>query len=158
MLFSEFLTKIHLSFAFVCLFFRTERSTDQVIKPVNVDALARWVGKIPQDVVRDMRSVAPMLDKLGYDPDANPPKYGTPDKTVEKNTKHMKENSEFWKQREMEIFQHDKLKVLYAAGGKGKSRQSSMDFDDHDPQMIIEGLKAQQKHNVTSKRRLRGSR
>ncbi|XP_064620677.1 protein-tyrosine sulfotransferase 1-like [Lineus longissimus] len=136
---------------------KTERSTDQVIKPVNIDALSRWVGKIPEDVVSDMRNIAPMLNKLGYDPDANPPKYGIPDKTVEQNTKNMKENSEFWKKREMEIFQHDKLKVFYSAGGKGKSRQS-IDFDDHDPQMIIEGFKAQQKQNITGKRRLRDNR
>ncbi len=48
----------------------------QVVKPVNVDALSKWVGKIPEDVVAEMDSVAPMLRKLGYDPHANPPNYG----------------------------------------------------------------------------------
>ena len=43
---------------------------------MNVDALSKWVGKIPEDVVADMDSVAPMLRKLGYDPHANPPNYG----------------------------------------------------------------------------------
>jgi protein-tyrosine sulfotransferase len=57
----------------------TERSTDQIIKPINVDALSTWVGIIPNDVVNDMASVAPMLARLGYDPLANPPKYDSPD-------------------------------------------------------------------------------
>uniref|UniRef100_A0A8C6SQP5 Protein-tyrosine sulfotransferase n=1 Tax=Neogobius melanostomus TaxID=47308 RepID=A0A8C6SQP5_9GOBI len=55
-----------------------ERSTDQVIKPVNVEALSKWVGKIPGDVVRDMSVIAPMLSRLGYDPHANPPTTDAP--------------------------------------------------------------------------------
>jgi len=34
------------------------------------------VGQIPDDVVTDMASIAPMLALLGYDPAANPPAYG----------------------------------------------------------------------------------
>ena len=48
-------------------------------KPVNTDALTKWVGQIPDDVLRDMGSIAPMLERLGYDPEANPPKYGDAD-------------------------------------------------------------------------------
>ncbi|XP_069827298.1 protein-tyrosine sulfotransferase 1 isoform X2 [Dendropsophus ebraccatus] len=66
---------------------KVERSTDQVIKPVNVDALSKWVGKIPPDVLRDMPVIAPMLAKLGYDPYANPPSYGKPDQKVIDNTR-----------------------------------------------------------------------
>ena len=44
---------------------RLERSTDQVIKPINIEALSKWVGAIPEDVVRDMAEVAPMLEFLG---------------------------------------------------------------------------------------------
>lgn len=55
---------------------RVERSSDQVIKPVNLEALSKWVGNIPDDVVRDMADIAPMLSILGYDPYANPPDYG----------------------------------------------------------------------------------
>ena len=59
-------------------------------KPVNTDALSKWVGEIPADVLRDMDSIAPMLERLGYDPDANPPNYskedirfpGRPDRTA----------------------------------------------------------------------------
>lgn len=54
---------------------RVERSTDQVMKPVNTDALDKWVGHIPADVLRDMADIAPMLQRLGYDPHANPPDY-----------------------------------------------------------------------------------
>lgn len=59
-----------------------ERSSDQVIKPVNLEALTKWVGNIPDDVVRDMAEIAPMLSVLGYDPYSNPPNYGKPDDQV----------------------------------------------------------------------------
>lgn len=65
---------------------RIERSTDQVIKPVNLEALSKWTGHIPGDVVRDMAQIAPMLARLGYDPYANPPNYGNPDPIVVNNT------------------------------------------------------------------------
>lgn len=64
-----------------------ELSTDQVVKPVNTDALFKWVGKIPADVVNDMASLAPMLSRLGYDPLANPPNYNKPDLLFLNNTK-----------------------------------------------------------------------
>lgn len=63
-----------------------ERSSDQVIKPVNLEALTKWVDQIPEDVVKDMADIAPMLSVLGYDPYANPPDYGKPDAWVEDNT------------------------------------------------------------------------
>ncbi|NWZ10734.1 TPST1 sulfotransferase, partial [Agelaius phoeniceus] len=68
---------------------KVERSTDQVIKPVNVEALSKWVGKIPADVLQDMPVIAPMLAKLGYDPYANPPNYGKPDQKVVENTRRV---------------------------------------------------------------------
>ncbi|KAB5548853.1 hypothetical protein PHYPO_G00060500 [Pangasianodon hypophthalmus] len=58
---------------------KLERSTDQVFNPVNTKALSKWVGHIPDDVVKDMASIAPMLKRLGYDPLANPPDYGKPE-------------------------------------------------------------------------------
>ncbi|XP_056262082.1 protein-tyrosine sulfotransferase 1-like [Pseudoliparis swirei] len=54
---------------------KVERSTDQVMKPVNTDALSKWVGHIPPDVIGDMAEIAPMLARLGYDPYSNPPDY-----------------------------------------------------------------------------------
>lgn len=87
----NFLSPILLVFNVYFLFFlrilyRVERSSDQVIKPVNLEALSKWVGNIPEDVVRDMADIAPMLSVLGYDPFANPPDYGKPDAWVEDNT------------------------------------------------------------------------
>lgn len=50
---------------FYFIFVRVERSSDQVIKPVNLEALTKWVGNIPEDVVHDMANIAPMLSVLG---------------------------------------------------------------------------------------------
>lgn len=69
---------------------RIERSTDQVIKPVNLEALTWWVGHIPADVLDVMDNIAPMLRRLGYDPNANPPDYGQPDPEVIHNTEKVR--------------------------------------------------------------------
>ncbi|XP_011609685.1 tyrosylprotein sulfotransferase 1, like [Takifugu rubripes] len=58
---------------------KVERSTDQVMKPVNTEALSKWVGQIPADVISEMDEIAPMLSRLGYDPQANPPDYTKPE-------------------------------------------------------------------------------
>lgn len=60
---------------------RVERSSDQVVRPLYQEALTKWVGHIPDDVVSDMANIAPMLETLGYDPAANPPTYGVPEET-----------------------------------------------------------------------------
>ncbi|XP_061775312.1 protein-tyrosine sulfotransferase 1 [Nerophis ophidion] len=73
---------------------KVERSTDQVVKPVNMEALSKWVGKIPADVVKDMATIAPMLSRLGYDPQANPPHYGSPDPEVLDNTRKIQRSAE----------------------------------------------------------------
>lgn len=44
------------------------------------------MGNFPEDVVRDMADIAPMLSVLGYDPYSNPPDYGKPDSWVQRNT------------------------------------------------------------------------
>lgn len=75
---------------------KMERSTDQVIKPVNLEALSKWVGKMPDDVVRDMADIAPMLSVLGYDPLGNPPNYGNPDSFVIDNTKDVQAHKTHW--------------------------------------------------------------
>ncbi|XP_026461517.1 protein-tyrosine sulfotransferase-like [Ctenocephalides felis] len=82
---------------------KVERSSDQVIKPVNLEALTKWVGNIPQDVVRDMADVAPMLSVLGYDPYANPPNYGQPDSSVKYNTYRIQKEESKWNERAMEV-------------------------------------------------------
>ena len=87
----------------ICYKLRLERSTDQVIKPINIEALSKWVGQIPDDVVRDMASVAPMLATLGYDPNANPPNYGKPDEFVEKNMKLLERNKDDWNAKQSQL-------------------------------------------------------
>lgn len=81
-------TTVLLVFQITCLFTvfllslgscRVERSTDQVMKPVNTEALSKWVGHIPADVISEMAEIAPMLARLGYDPQANPPDYTKPE-------------------------------------------------------------------------------
>jgi protein-tyrosine sulfotransferase len=79
---------------------KIEFSTDQVVKPVNLDALTSWVGKIPQDIMENMDIIAPMLGRLGYDPMANPPKYGEADLKIKENTENIRKNPEFWKNME----------------------------------------------------------
>lgn len=86
---------------------KVERSSDQVIKPVNVDALSKWVDQIPEDVVRDMAEVAPMLSVLGYDPYANPPDYGKPDSYVQENTYKVHANPEMWEHKVKELLNRD---------------------------------------------------
>lgn len=80
-----------------------ERSSDQVIKPVNLEALTKWVGQIPNDVVRDMAELAPMLQILGYDPHANPPSYGEADAVVRDNTKQIKLNQRQWEEKARDL-------------------------------------------------------
>lgn len=75
---------------------KVERSSDQVIKPVNLEALATWVGQIPGDVLSQMDTIAPMLRKLGYDPFANPPNYGDADQKIKDNTFHIQTNRDYW--------------------------------------------------------------
>ena len=83
------------------IFFKLDRKVTnififQVVKPVNLEALSKWVDHIPDDVIEDMANIAPMLEKMGYDPNGNPPKYGIPDDEVIKNTKDVKDHNDVW--------------------------------------------------------------
>lgn len=93
---------------------KVERSTDQVIKPVNLDALTKWVGAFADDIVQDMSSIAPMLAELGYDPNANPPKYGEPDAIVLKNTDELHMNMEKWAKKAKELVEGEAAPVAVA--------------------------------------------
>ena len=77
-----------------------ERSSDQIVKPINTDALTQWVGTYPKDVLEDMNQIAPMLQEFGYDPFMNPPNYGVPDVEVYNNTKDILQNREIWELRQ----------------------------------------------------------
>jgi len=97
---------------------KVERTSDQVVKPVNLEALSKWVGMMPDDVVEDMANIAPMLEKMGYDPKGNPPNYGTPDEEVVKNTNEVKAHKDDWekigdmvKSNSKKKFQLDKFHI-----------------------------------------------
>jgi protein-tyrosine sulfotransferase len=86
---------------------KVERSSDQVIKPINLEALTKWVGHIPEDVVQDMANLAPMLSTLGYDPYANPPNYGSADEIVKENTNKVKNNQKLWDHKVQQLLKRD---------------------------------------------------
>jgi protein-tyrosine sulfotransferase len=94
---------------------KVERSTDQVIKPVNLEALSKWVGAIPEDVKRDVRTLAPMLERLGYSPTSYPPNYGDADQFVILNTKHIKNHEDQWRKKGEEVISQSKPPKKVAA-------------------------------------------
>lgn len=69
-----------------------------------MEALIKWVGNIPEDVIRDMADIAPMLSVLGYDPYANPPNYGKPDDQVAHKTIEIQQNKDKWDKKVKEMF------------------------------------------------------
>lgn len=75
---------------------RTEHSSDQVIKPINLEALTKWFGHVPEDVKEQLDTLAPMLKKLGYDTKSDAPTYGEADQFVLDNMNQLKQNAEFW--------------------------------------------------------------
>ena len=91
---------------------RVEKSTDQVIKPVNMEALVKWVDHVPADVRHDIHKIAPMLSRLGYDPDAYPPTYGQADAIVANNTWLVKQNEEYWQRKAQDLFQDETKTAL----------------------------------------------
>ena len=103
---------------------KVEKSTDQVIKPVNIEALSKWVGHFPDDVIADMANIAPMLSSLGYNPSANPPKYGEADQVVMKNTKDIREHDQDWN----EIA--EKVRSLSKKDMRGMKDKPAQDFSD----------------------------
>ena len=107
-----------------------EKSTDQVIKPVNMEALGRWAEFVPDDVRRDIHKIAPMLSRLGYDADAYPPTYGEADAIVANNTLFIKQNKEYYQRKAHAMFQQatklsDQLadSKLVEGGGLAASRR-----------------------------------
>lgn len=82
---------------------KVERSSDQVIKPINLEALAKWEGQLPDDVVRDMPQIAPMLRVLGYNPYENKGNYGDSSAWVKENTYKIKEHPELWDKKAKQL-------------------------------------------------------
>merc|ERR1719220_118151 len=104
---------------------KVERSSDQVIKPVNLDALSKWVGHIPDDVIEDMANIAPMLAHFGYDPDANPPNYGKADKIVVENTNDIKAHDSDWNEIAEKVKSLSKKDTM----PRGSKHDEIKDFD-----------------------------
>jgi len=123
-----------------------ERSTDQVIKPINPEPLTTWVGKIPVHLLADMSNIAPMLAVLGYDPHANPPNYGKIDDFVRNNMQLIKQQAAEWAEKSQHIEQQRKAL-------KANLVQLSRDFKElkqNDPSAEVEDYyqtQAEQKYN-----------
>lgn len=56
-------------------FVRREPSTDQVNKAVNLEALSKWYGVIPESTLAQLDKDVFMLRRLGYDTHQYPPNY-----------------------------------------------------------------------------------
>ena len=59
------------------VFYRKEYSSSAVRRPINVDSLTKWAEHISYELRPDVRSIAPMLDMLGYDAESYPPDYSS---------------------------------------------------------------------------------
>ena len=77
---------------------KTEKSSDQVVKPVNLEGLNAWVGKIPEEILSEIDKLAPLLKKLGYDTKSRNPNYGSPDARVLENVIRIESNQKYWNQ------------------------------------------------------------
>lgn len=97
-----------------------------MIKPINLEALTKWVGQIPEDVVRDMADIAPMLSTLGYDPYANPPTYGEPDTIVAENTRDIEKNKDTWNMKVKQMLEVPNANVV----DNGADKDSATDNPD----------------------------
>ncbi|EDS45786.1 tyrosine sulfotransferase [Culex quinquefasciatus] len=111
---------------------KVERSSDQVIKPVNLEAMSKWVGHIPEDVVRDMADVAPMLSVLGYDPYANPPDYGKPDTYVQENTYKVRANPQMWEHKVNQLLNRDGNPPNRDGNGNNNNNNNNNNEDEDD--------------------------
>lgn len=67
-----------------------------MVKPINLEALGKWVGQIPADVLEEIDTLAPMLSRLGYDTKSYEPNYGSADPLVLENMNQLKANADFW--------------------------------------------------------------
>lgn len=74
-------------------------------RPINNESLTKWVNHVPDDLRHDIRSIAPMLDMLGYDPDAYPPDYLSMNYKAEQLLRHQSavsmvtDDAIFWRHR-----------------------------------------------------------
>lgn len=108
---------------------KVERSSDQVIKPINLEALTKWEGHIPDDVVQDMADIAPMLRVLGYNPYVNKGNYGEPEAWVKDNTYNVQKNAQMWEAKAKQLLKRssneDSKKVDVDNDADENSKQQS---------------------------------
>ncbi|CAD5120370.1 DgyrCDS8943 [Dimorphilus gyrociliatus] len=76
---------------------KVERSSSQVIQPVNLNALYNWTKDFPKDLQKRGKLIAPMLQTLGYKPDHFPPFYGKPNDNVIVKTREIHLEANYWK-------------------------------------------------------------
>lgn len=107
-----------------------ERSSDQVIKPINLEALTKWVGQFPEDVLKDAAHIAPMLSRLGYDPYASQPNYGKPDDFVRNNTYSIHTNLEIWQERAKSLLTMSPEEVMKLQEADMKGRSNAVNKSD----------------------------
>ena len=98
-----------------------------MIKPVNLEALSKWVDAIPEEVKRDMSAIAPMLAKLGYDPNAYPPHYGDASQFASDNTHDIRAKEDYWRQRMRAIQRDSKPERTYSFHARGVVNSSVVD-------------------------------
>lgn len=111
---------------------KVERSSDQVIKPINLEALGKWEGQIPDDVVREMADIAPMLRVLGYNPYVNKGNYGDPDAWVKDNTYKIKQNAKMWESKAQQLLKRQSESVEPKSGGAGNALDAVADSEAED--------------------------
>ena len=76
---------------------KLERSSDQVIKPVNLLALYEWQqNKDILNILDKLDTIAPILRKLGYDSTSNSTNYGQADFKVITDTQNIQKNKKYW--------------------------------------------------------------
>ena len=78
---------------------KTEKSTDQVIKPINLIGLTQWFGRIPNSFLDKIDTIAPMMRIFGYDTKSKNPNYGEPDGKVANNSLLILQNKDYWAEK-----------------------------------------------------------
>jgi len=46
-------------------------------KQINPEALSKWVGQIPDDILQNLETIAPMLNMMGYTSNSDQPNYAS---------------------------------------------------------------------------------
>ncbi|CRL02267.1 CLUMA_CG015339, isoform A [Clunio marinus] len=103
---------------------KVERSSDQVIKPVNLEALTKWARQTLFLLTKCSHFISVFLFSVtGYDPYANPPNYGKADEVVKENTNKVKKNQELW---------DHKVKQLLKRNEEGDENDDNQDDNPND--------------------------